>query len=400
MVFVLTVPLDSPGLPQPDSDGQRHSERLALLLKNRILAAGKWISFAEFMQCALYEPGLGYYSAGSAKLGAGGDFTTAPETSSLFGLCLASQVHDVFESENIHQVLELGAGSGRLAADLLLTLKDRGRLPERYWILELSGDLRERQRLHLQTVVPELMDRIHWLDQLPAAPQPMVVIANEVADALPVERFVLDDDGVLQNCGVTWKDGFCDAMRPASGSLLTEVRKIREAVGQEWPHGYCSEICLGLRPWLTTVLESIEKGCMFVMDYGYVEREYYLPERSMGTLMCHYQHRAHADPYFWVGLQDITAWVNFSELARVAVDAGCQVLGFTNQSHFLLSSGASQLEAKLQSAGDHERMQLVQEVKALTMPDQMGERFKVMAIGRHCTATPTGFHLRDFRGSL
>ncbi len=396
----MTLSLDSPRLPQPDSDGRRHSERLSRHLHSRIEEAGRWISFADYMQSALYEPGLGYYSAGAVKFGAAGDFTTAPETSSLFALCLGSQVKTLLDGENIDQILELGAGSGRLAADLLGTLRDLDRVPEQYWILEVSADLRERQQQYLQTAIPDLVNRVQWLDHLPATPQPMVVIANEVADALPVDRFVLDDDGVLQNCGVTWRDGFCDAMRPASGLLLSEVRRIREAVGHDWAAGFRSEVCLRLRPWLSSVLDAMERGCMFIMDYGYVEREYYLPDRSMGTLMCHYQHHAHDDPFLWVGLQDITAWVNFSQIAQVALDTGCDVLGFTSQSHFLLGSGAKTLEAKLHSASDIERAQLIQEIKTLTMPDQMGERFKVMALGRRCETHLSGFGLRDFRGSL
>ncbi|MEM7280475.1 MAG: SAM-dependent methyltransferase [Pseudomonadota bacterium] len=396
----MTLSPDSPTLPLPDDEALAHSERLKGRLKQKIELADQWIGFAEFMRTVLYEPGLGYYSAGASKFGVSGDFTTAPETSSLFAQCLATQIHDVLLRDNLDIILELGAGTGRLASDILSTLSSVGTLPKEYRILEVSADLRGRQQDYLSRTVPHAFHRIRWLDRLPEESFSGVVLANEVADALPVERFQLDDYGVLQSRGVTWKDGFCDALRPASGPLLALLRKIRDSAGGDWNPGYQSEVCVELVPWLKSILRTMEKGLMLLVDYGYVEREYYLPERSMGTLMCHYRHHAHPDPYHLVGLQDITAWVNFSQVAQAAQETDFDVAGFTNQGHFLLATGSDQFESMLSQADDLNRARLIQEIRTLTMPDQMGERFKVMALTRGCETTLKGFGLRDFRSTL
>ena len=352
------------------------------------------------MHHALYEPAMGYYSAGSTKFGEAGDFTTAPETSPLFGACLGRQIGLLFQQTGMNTLLELGAGTGKLAAEVLSQLHSTKQLPKSYYILEVSADLRQRQKTTLEQMVPELVDRVVWWDSLPSNPLSVVVIANEVLDALPVERFQLDEYGVIQNLGVTWKNRFQDAMRPASGLLLNCVRKIRDGVNEPWPSGYTSEVCLGLAPWLTSVLECVQQGIVLIMDYGLTQREYYLPDRNAGTLMCYYRHRVNDDPYQFVGLQDITAWVDFSHVAQVAETVGLNVAGFTTQAHFLLSLGSEIFQQAVTQNDQKNRVEAIQQIKTLTMPGEMGERFKVMALSRDVDITMDAFLLRDFRWAL
>jgi SAM-dependent MidA family methyltransferase len=307
-----------PDLPPPDDDALAHSGRLLDRIRDEIERQDGWMSFERYMEMALYEPGLGYYSAGSRKLGAEGDFVTAPEISPLFSRCLASQCAEILGALGGGDILELGAGSGIMAADVLAELREQSCLPRRYLILEVSADLRARQRATLQARVPDLMDRIFWLD---AAAEPIVgiVLANEVLDALPVQRFRIRGPHV-NALGVSWQLGRLDWSEVrASRSLENTVRSIELTLGHPLPDGYTSEVNQRLAPWLQTLSQSLHRGVMLFIDYGLPRAQYYRAERMTGTLLCHYRHRFHDDPFRFPGLQDIGAWVDFSAVAASAI---------------------------------------------------------------------------------
>ena len=383
-------------LPPPDALAQAHSEALSEVIRTEIAAHGGAIPFARFMQLALYAPGLGYYSAGSRKFGEGGDFTTAPELSPLFSRCLARQCAQVLESLGHGDILEFGAGTGSMASAILAELAALGSLPQHYYILELSADLRERQQQAIQAQVPQLAARVVWLDALPEKLRG-VVLANEVIDAMPVERFRITHEGV-EVIQVAWVEGqFVERSAPADAVLSAAVNQLREEVGLA--EGYASEINLLAAEWVHSLGECLEAGVALLIDYGFPRREYYHPQRFEGTLMCHYRHRAHTDPLILPGLQDITAHVDFTAVGEAALAAGLQVLGFANQANFLLASGLLELAAE---AGEAPRQQLAvaAQVKRLTLPGEMGEIFKVMALGRGMDTPLRGFMLRDERGRL
>ncbi len=336
-------------LPTPSPEALKHSDELTGLIRQRITDAGGWIRFGDYMDLALYAPGLGYYSAGSTKFGEGGDFVTAPELSALFSRCIAGQCADVLAQLDSGVILEFGAGTGRMAADILLELEARDELPEQYLILELSADLRARQQQTLEQRAPQLADRVAWQDQLPQQPLPVVILANEVIDALPVERFSVHDDGLME-LGVSCSgSGFAWSPRPAGWDLTSAVDELQALLGQVLPAGLTSEIRLRLPAWITEVCRSVQQGMLLFIDYGLSRREYYAEARSTGTLRCHYQHRAHADPFTWPGLQDITAWVDFSQLADAAERAQLTVSGYTTQAQFLIGAG---LDRQLERAAD------------------------------------------------
>ncbi len=356
--------------------------------------------FDRFMELALYAPGLGYYSGGAQKFGAAGDFVTAPELSSLFAFGVARQAAQVFGHLGGGDLLEIGGGSGRLAADLLAELERLGQLPGRYLMLELSAELRERQRATLEARVPGLAARVRWLDGLPAGGLRGLVIANEVIDAMPVSRFRIEEGHTLEECVSLHEGHLAARWRPAvTPGLATGVAHIAATIGP-FPEGYESEINLRAPSWIQSLGGCLEAGLVLLVDYGYPRSEYYHSQRRAGTLMCHYRHRAHADPLVLVGLQDITAHVEFSALAEAALQSGLQVCGFAPQGHFLLATGIDGCFEGLDSADVAGRLQRAQEVKMLTLPSQMGERFKVLALSRGLELEPVGFALRDFRDRL
>ncbi len=382
-----------------------HAARLRRHIAARIAAAGGWLPFDEYMQCALYEPGLGYYSAGARKLGAAGDFTTAPEMSVLFGRCLARHCAAVLEATGDGDVFELGAGSGRLAFDVLMAMQAMGCPPWRYLILEVSADLRERQQALLATLPGDLAARVSWVDEPPREPWRGALLANEVLDALPVECFVWRD-GVLfeRGVGVAQDGGSIDGRfiwseRPAPDSLRAEVERLGADAGTPWPQeDYASELCRRAGPWIGAVTSTMEQGVALFIDYGLPRREYYHPQRSGGTLRCHYRQRAHDDPFARPGMEDITAWVDFTRVAEAADEAGLEVLGFCTQAALLLGLG---IESEVAAAGDERtRMQRAGEARRLMMPEEMGESFKAIALGRGCDAPLAGFLLQDLRGRL
>jgi SAM-dependent MidA family methyltransferase len=385
-----------PPLSRAEAD---HTARVQDHIGAAIAAAGGWIGFETYMNLALYAPGLGYYSAGAHKLGFGGDFTTAPEMSRLFGGCVARQCAAVLAALGGGDILEIGAGTGRLAADLLLRLEALGALPERYAILEISADLRARQLTHLRARAPHLAKRVTWLDAPPERPFAGVAIANEVLDALPVARFRWSP-GRIEELGVAGDRGrFVWAPVPAGDALAGAVCALA-AAAEPWDAGYVSEFCPRLADWSAAVTRNLAAGAVLWFDYGLPRRQYYLPERHEGTLICHFRQRAHADPFALPGLQDITAWVDFTALAEAGLRAGFAVAGFTTQSYFLAGSGIDAEMHDLAAADPPTAAALAREARWLVMPGEMGERFKGMAWLRGMTAELAGFALRDLRHVL
>ena len=377
----------------------RHLARVHDYLVEQITAAG-WLSFERFMDIALYAPGLGYYSAGAHKLGAGGDFTTAPEISRLYGACVARQCAEILNALGKGDILEIGAGSGRLAADILSRLETLGALPDCYSILDLSADLRERQRRYFAEHLPaRLQERIRWLDQPPGESFDGLILANEVLDALPVTRFRWYADRV-EELGVVLDDGrFAWGARPASPAAALACRRLAKA-GGAWDDGYVSEYCPRLAAWTQSVTHSLRSGAVLWFDYGLPRPQYYLPERHDGTLLCHFRQRAHGDPLLYPGLQDITAWVDFTSLAEASRAAGFTLAGFTTQGHFLAASRIDH-EMQIMAAGDDAQFaRLANQARQLMLPGEMGERFKAMAWLRGLDLPLAGFALQDLRHTL
>ncbi len=380
-------------------DELRHGGRLHEFIAGEIAAAAGWISFERYMELALYAPGLGYYSAGARKLGAGGDFTTAPEVSSLFGACIARQCAEILGNLSTAAILEVGAGTGRLAVDVMSRLETLDCLPASYFILEVSADLRDRQRRLLRERIPWLLDRVRWLDGPPETSFDGVILANEVLDALPVARFRWHDVA-CEELGVRHADGrFEWSARPASPAMSASCRRLAAAAGG-WDDGYVSEYCPRLGSWAQGIVQPLREGAVLWFDYGLPRPQYYLAERHEGTLICHFRQRAHADPFLRPGLQDISAWVDFTALAEACSDARFGLAGFTTQAHFLAGLGLDR-EMRAAAAGDDNRFaRLAAEARQLMLPGEMGERFKVMAWTRGFDLPLKGFALRDLRHTL
>jgi SAM-dependent MidA family methyltransferase len=362
-------------LPLPSPEAQLHSQQLCKLIHHDIALQGGWIPFSRFMELALYAPGLGYYSAGASKFGAAGDFITAPELSPLFGHILARQLADIMSLSTPH-ILELGAGSGKLALDILSELERLAQLPDSYSILEVSADLRQRQQSLLHKHLPHLIERIQWLDALPAEISG-AVIGNEVLDALPVHLLHWSDSRILERGVASKGSSFIWEERLSEIPALLELaRQIRV------PDDYLSEISLTARGLVSSLCERMNTGALLFIDYGFGAREYYHPQRSSGTLMCHYRHQAHDDPFFLVGLQDITAHVDFTAVAESAIDHGANLLGYTSQAHFLMNGGITDLISDISPDNLREYLPLSAQIQKLTSPAEMGELFKVIALGK------------------
>lgn len=386
-------------LPVPTEEAHQHSQQLVQAIVDEIEQHNGRISFEHYMRMALTEPGLGYYVSGNQKFGESGDFVTAPEISSLFSRCLARQCAQILSrwpDQGDRQLLEFGAGSGVMAADILLELEQQQMLPARYLILELSAELKQRQQQTLQQRVPHLSSRVQWLDALPASGFCGVVLANEVLDAMPVHRFFKTAEQ-LGEYYVAWEnDQFVWQQGEFSNVLIAErVKQVSSAL----PDGYTSEINMAADAWIATIAERLAQGVVLIIDYGFPRHEYYHPQRNQGTLMCHYRHRSHDNPFLYPGLQDITAHVDFSAVAQAADDAGMQVAGYTSQAFFLIANG---LESFLQDVdvNSPDYMRLTQQVKTLTMPGEMGELFKVLALSKNSDGSLQGFQLHDLRSKL
>lgn len=374
-----------PHFPQPNETALLQAQALTDLIKQRIREYGP-ISFQEYMQLALYTPGKGYYSGGSIKIGANGDFITAPEISPEFAYCLATQCCQIISSIPQAIIMELGAGTGILAADLLLSLEKMDNLPDEYWILETSADFQQRQLLQLTARCPHLLSRIKWLHSLPQQNFNGVIIGNEVIDALSVSRFVIKN-AQAKELGVDY-DGrqfnWVELNKP-NVRLIEQVDAIQFRHGK-LPEGYCSEINLYTKEWLQAVTEHLERGVAIWIDYGYPSASYYHPSRSNGTLMCYYQHLAHSDPFVYPGLQDITAHVDFTALAQAGIDSGLELNGYCSQAAFLLNCGIME---RLNETHDITQQS---KIKKLIAPQHMGDSFKVMAFSRSFKPDLLGFN--------
>jgi len=383
-------------LPSPAPDAQAYSDTLKQRIASEITAAGGWIGFERFMELALYAPGMGYYSGGAHKFGAAGDFVTAPEMSPLFAQTIAAQAAQILRL-SLPQVIEVGAGSGRLAADLLLELEFRNALPERYAILDLSGELRARQRTTLEQRAPHLVDRVDWLDRLPEHFDGLV-LANELLDAMPVHLVVWGEEEIFER-GVAQENGaFAWSDRPATGRLLERAQAL--AAEHQIPPGYLSEICLAATDWTTAWGKILGRGALLLVDYGFPRHEYYHPHRHMGTLMCHYRHQAHGEPFFLPGLQDITAHVDFTAIAEAGFDAGLDVLGYTAQASFLINCGLVDILGRTPADDTLRYLPQAQALQKLTSPAEMGELFKVIALGKGIEEPLIGFATGDRRARL
>ena len=380
--------MTAPFSPEPDPEALATSQALCERIRDRIARAGGWIGFDRYMESVLNEPGLGYYSAGSAKFGPAGDFVTAPELGSFLAQAIATQFHGMLGSLTAPAILEIGAGKGTLAAQLLDELAKLGSGSVRYLILEPSADLRERQR----DVLGRFGTRVDWLERFPDRPVEGLILANEVVDALPAVRFVKRGGAALPlgvRCGT---DGFEWAEGGEDAGLSEAVALIEAKLGERLPDGYRSEACLVLHAWIDGLAATLARGAVLLVDYGGVRRECYHPERSDGTLICHYRHRAHDNPFHLPGLQDVSAWVDFSACADAARAAGLTVAGFTTQGLYLAESMAgaadtAALDAKTASA-----------FRTLVLPGEMGERFKLLLLAKGIE--PPGLPGRDLRAWL
>ena len=379
-------------LPVPSDTARAHSTRLSALIASEISAAGGWINFARFMELALHAPGLGYYSAGARKFGSAGDFVTAPELGRLFATTLARQCAECLRNE-LPAILEIGAGSGRLACDLLAELASLECLPQRYLILETSADLRERQRNLVQRELPHLAPKVSWLSELPTSIEALV-IGNEVLDAMPVHLFTTGTDGVAEIGVIAKNHAFEMSRRPAGGRLRAEVNDLQLEAG------YTSEIHLASHAFVRTMASHLARGVIMLIDYGFPAHEYYHPQRSSGTLMCHYRQHAHDDPLHLVGLQDITAHVDFSAVAAAAHAGGLEVLGYATQSQFLVNCGITEVLSRVDPSDLRAYLPLAGAAQHLLSPAEMGELFKVIALGRGVHEPLTGLLRGDRTDTL
>lgn len=372
----------------PSDVALAHSRKLVNLIAADIAQSGGWISFERYMDLALYAPGLGYYAGGANKFGGSGDFVTAPEISSLFGRTLARQVAEVLSITG-GDVLELGAGSGRMAADLLRALGELDHLPGRYFILEVSAELAARQKQRLRHLESGLASRVAWIEQLPTAFRG-VIVGNEVLDAVPTHLIAWHRDGIAERGVRPLGDGFAWEDRPLTDeALLVQARRLGPAPP------YLSEINLAAPALVRTLAGTLERGALVFVDYGFGEREYYHPQRDQGTLMCHYRHHAHDEPFFAPGLQDITSHVDFTSVASAGAHSGLDLIGYTTQAQFLINLGITDLMSNTPALDVAAYLPLAAQAQKLLSPAEMGELFKVIALGRGIDFGLTGFRSGD-----
>jgi len=375
--------------PSPSTDAISHANSLCDVIIKTIEEQQGKISFAQFMQLALYAPGLGYYSAGSEKIGASGDFVTAPEISPLFSYSIAKQCQQILAHLGEGDILEFGAGSGKMAVDILTYLSDKNILPKNYFILETSAELKQRQLTTFEQNAAHLLPHVQWLNTLPTHFKG-IMLANEVLDAMPVNRFLITDNDIQEyyvgwhNEEFTWLTD-----KPTSSNLTHEIIKIKQECLSDPVEHYTSEINLHAPAWLHSVGDSLTQGALLLIDYGFPRNIYYHPQRAEGTLMCHYRHRAHANPLILVGLQDITAHVDFSSIAKAAAKAKFAVAGYTTQADFLLNCGILDLVG--QQSNLKQQLAMSQQIQTLIMPHEMGELFKVMLLTKNLTGEFIGF---------
>lgn len=381
----------------PNESALAHSQLVQAMIQKQIHAASHWISFEQYMNLALYAPGLGYYSSGATKLGSAGDFVTAPELSPLFGRTLAHQLKQILPLLAQPNILEFGAGTGKLARDILLELEKFNVLPEKYFILEVSAELRQRQQILIANEIPQLMQKVEWLDQLPEQ-LTGVVIANEVLDAMPVhiikwQNSIALERGIsAENNRFFWQD------RPIRSPQLNTIAEelIHEINPNNLPDfEYLSEINLAAPGFVCSLAERLREGVILLIDYGFGRSEYYHPQRNQGTLMCHYRHHAHDDPFYLPGLQDITSHVEFSAIAIAAINAGLQLMGYTTQAHFLINCGITTILSQTAAEDTIRYLPQSNQLQKLVSPAEMGELFKVIAFGKNFNEPLIGFRSGD-----
>lgn len=380
-------------IPQPTQEELQHSQHLQSYIVNKIHESRGWIPFSHFMELALYTPGLGYYSANNAKFGFKGDFVTAPEISTLFGRTLARQAIQLFRQLGQTNILEFGAGSGKLAFDLLTELEQFDQLPMQYLILEISAELQQRQRSLFETHAPQLLDRITWLTELPEQFSGLI-IANEVLDAMPTHLIVWKKDELFERGVSVDQQAFTWSDKPLiNNELLAIASQLSTLIDRNEVNfvSYLSEISLANRYFIHSLSKILQSGLILLIDYGFGQREYYHPQRSMGTVMCHYRHYAHDDPFYLPGLQDITSHVDFSAIAQIASENSLQLVGYTNQAHFLINCGITELLSNVPASDTLRYLPLANQLQRLVSPAEMGELFKVIALGKQLNETPIGF---------
>lgn len=406
-------------LPEPSADALEHSDKLIRKIHAEIQSSGGSIRFKRYMEMALYEPGLGYYVAGTHKIGEKGDFTTAPQISPLFSHCIANQCAEVLTTLNAKKpvkvggcILEFGAGSGIMATEILLELERQNNLPESYYILDLSPDLQQRQKQTIASSAPHLLAKVKWLTELPNNFSG-IILANEVLDAMPVDIFTQLEDDIYEH-HVIWQDKeqdesqnealnsglnnkLIEQLKPANNRLKTQVQKLKISE-QDTP--YTSEVNTHIEPWLNTINDCFDSGLILLIDYGYPRSEYYLGERNKGTLICHYQHLVNEAPLFYPSLQDITASVDFTAVAEAADSCELHVAGFTSQACFLANSGLEEHFQKALTEAPSNQYALAQQIRTLTLPSEMGERFKCMGLTKNYSQALCGFKAFDQRYRL
>ncbi|MBA3754738.1 MAG: SAM-dependent methyltransferase [Nitrosomonas sp.] len=384
-------------LPPASEIALAHSRSVQTMIRDKIHAADGWISFEQFMDLALYAPGMGYYNSGTTKLGSAGDFVTAPEISSLFGRTLAHQVIQISRQVNQADILEFGAGSGKLALDLLLELEKSDALPGKYLILEISAELRQRQQLLLVNAVPHLIHLIKWLEQLPAQFNG-IILANEVLDAMPVHIVSWHHNAIFER-GVTWQNNqFAWQDRPIQNVELHHAASqltLQINPGNNLIDAYVSEINLAASHFMLSLIDILQQGVILLIDYGFGRNEYYHPQRNQGTLMCHYRHHAHDDPFYLPGLQDITSHVDFSAITTAAENTELILLGYTTQAYFLINCGITEILAQTSVEDTNNYLPQANQLQKLISPAEMGELFKVIAFGKNFPESLIGFKSGD-----
>ena len=383
-------------LPAPDISAIKHSKKLLDLIKQEI-DENQYISFSRYMELALYAPGLGYYSAGSQKLGRGGDFITAPETSSLFSKCLARQCAQVLAELDNKNIIEFGAGSGKMLVDILLELETINCLPDKYYIFDISAELKQRQQENIEKNIPHLAHLVSWLHELPENNFEGIILANEVLDAMPVEKFRIENN-CPHDINVTLNE---NALEFIPGSPCSDnIKNIIDDMHIDLPPGYESEINLAAQSWVHSLGKILSKGIIIIIDYGYPQHEYYHPDRNSGSLMCFYQHHSHTNPLILTGLQDITSHVDFTAIATSATKSGLQVSGYTTQAFFLFGCGIESISTTTDDDDAINQLEINTQIKKLTLPSEMGERFKAMALTKELNIKLIGFSLSDQRAKL
>ncbi len=392
--------LEPTQLPQLDDEARRTSDMLSKRIRQTIESSNGHIGFDDFMQLALYEPGLGYYAGAAEKFGRDGDFITAPELSPMFGASVARQCQEVLLRTK-GEIFEFGAGAGHLAANVLLELANLDSLPTKYTILELNAQMRERQCQTIKAVAPEQLNCTQWVSELPKRSLSGVILANEIVDALPAKAFKTRGGSILERRVCVNDHQFAWQDVPAGPALKAQItdRVSSEIINSN--DAYVSEINLTIEPWINDLSHILENGLGLIFDYGHVRSEYYRPDRTNGTLHCHYRHRAHGDPFWSPGLQDITASVDFTAIAEAADAAGLHVAGFVDQANFLLGCDLLvDAERRATRAGAADLARLAHETKVLTLPTEMGTRFKVLALTKGYNHGLRGFQIRDDRHRL